>query len=296
MFLPSGVEYRGDPPRSGLARPAPGSAPPPDPAAVSLPRLLAVDATELWPSPDRRERWLRLMALLDPRPGERVLDVGAGEGQALRYAAARLGPGGLAVGVEHGPGGLGRIGVGLAAGGPPFVAVEADAQALPFRDGSFDAVLCVEVLEAIPNRPRALAELRRVLRPGGRAVVAHNDYESQVYACDDRELGRRAVRAYAEATFAGYAASDGQMGRHLWGLFGAAGFRDAELHVLTLVNTEYREPLFGWRHAQFGARLVAGVSDLTDADLDRWRADLAARSAEGRYVYAVDMFVCTGRA
>jgi SAM-dependent methyltransferase len=236
---------------------------------------------DLWPAPDRRERWRQLLALLEPQPAQRVLDVGAGSGAAVLALQSRVGGGGLAVGTEYGTptsraGGLRRLQESWAQRGASFSAVAADAQALPFRSGAFDAALCVNVLEALPDRLRALTELRRVLRPGGRALVAHDDWESQVYSGDDRELGRRAVRAYADATVGTYAASDGQMGRRLWGLFRRAGFREARLHVLPLVNTEFRAPLSGWQHAQFGPELVAGVSDLTAADLDRWRADLAA--------------------
>jgi SAM-dependent methyltransferase len=255
----------------------------------------------LWPAPDYRERWRRLLTLLDPRPGERVLDVGAGRGESARAVQTRVGAAGLPVAAEYGSptsraGGLRRLVAGRAAFGAGFPILAVDAQALPFRDGAFDAVLSVNVLEALPDRPRALAELRRVLRPGGRALVAHDDWESLAYTGADRELGRRAVRAYAAATVGSSAASDGQMGRRLWGLFRAAGFRAAELRVLPLVNTEYRAPLFGWRHAQFGADLVEGVSDLTDADLERWRADLAASSEAGTYVCACNLYVCLGRA
>ena len=179
-----------------------------------------------------------------------------------------------------------------------IVAVEllqADAQHLPFADEAFDAVLCVNVLEAVPDRLRALGEMRRVMKPGGRALVAHDDYEAQVYAATDRELNRRATLAYASATFATDPTSDGQLGRHLWGLFRAAGFSEPRLHVLPLVNDEYREPLLGWVHAQFGADFVAKVSDLTDAELDAWRADLEGRSARGEYLYCVNLYACVGR-
>jgi SAM-dependent methyltransferase len=118
-----------------------------------------VQLEELWPSPDLRERWRRLLRLLRPRPGDRVLDVGAGRGDAVRFAAARVGPTGLAVGVEHGQGGLGRLAEGLLAGGRSFQGTAADAVALPFRDAAFDAVLCVNVLEAVPDRARVLAEV-----------------------------------------------------------------------------------------------------------------------------------------
>ena len=71
---------------------------------------------------------------------------------------------------------------------------------------------------------------------------------------------RRAVRAYAEPKFERDAASDGQMGRLLWPLFQTAGFNEAKLRVLPLINTAYREPLLGWTHAQFSAQLVSKVS------------------------------------
>ncbi|HVC34246.1 MAG TPA: methyltransferase domain-containing protein [Chloroflexota bacterium] len=255
-----------------------------------------MDATELWPWPDRRERWLKLIELLDPRPGDRVLEVGCGSGQALQFIARRIGPAGRAVGVEYGPNAATRLlSARDATGCSPFEPVKADAQVLPFADETFDAVLCVNVLEAVPDRLGALREMRRVLQPGGRALVAHDDYESQVYACADRELGRRVVRAYADATFASYATSDGQMGRHLRGIFQLAGFRDPALHVLPLVNTEYREPLLGWVLAQFSAELIAQVSDLTQAELDRWHADLEERSARGEYLYCVNLYSYLGR-
>ena len=251
-----------------------------------------MDPTELWPAPDRRERWLRFMALLGAQPGERILDVGFGRGEALRFVG-RLG---RRVGVEPSVGPVARLkDNALAKGAGRVDGLIADAQSLPFAEESFDAVLCVNVLEAVPDRARALAEMRRVLKLGGRILLAHDDYGSQVYACTDRELGQRVVRAYAEATFATYATSDGQMGRHLWGLFRAAGFRDPELRVLPLVNTEYREPLQGWVLAQFPASLVVGVSDLTQEELDRWRADLAERGARGAYVYCLDVYCCLGR-
>ncbi|HVC32331.1 MAG TPA: hypothetical protein VNL16_02355, partial [Chloroflexota bacterium] len=138
-------------------------------------------------------------------------------------------------------------------------------------------------------------EMNRVLKPGGRILVAHDDYESQAYAGADRELNRRAVLAYASATFQSYPTSDGQMGRHLWGLFARAGFVDAEVRVLPLINTEYREPLQGWVLSQFAAPFVAAVSDLTQAEIDCWHRELTAASERGTYFYCLNLYVCYGR-
>ena len=230
-----------------------------------------MSADDFWPGdPARRLRWEQLMAWLAPRPGERILDVGCGAGAAIAFVAGQVGPRGQAIGLERFPDSLARLGARDLSAGPVLQGVAGDGQNLPFADNSFDALLCVNVLEALTDRPRALADMRRVLKPGGRILLAHDDYESQAYAGADRALTRRAVLAYASATFQSYPTSDGQMGRQLWGFFARAGFVETEARVLPLVNTAYREPLQGWVLSQFDAGFVAAVSDLTQAELERW--------------------------
>lgn len=85
-----------------------------------------------------------------------VLDVGAGDGRPLRELARR-GHASRVVGVDPTPG--------------PGVQ-PAHAEALPFPDASFDVVLFARVLAHLPDPARALAEARRVLRPGGQVWVA----------------------------------------------------------------------------------------------------------------------------
>jgi ubiquinone/menaquinone biosynthesis C-methylase UbiE len=186
------------------------------------------------------------MDWLDPQPGECVLDVGCGRGVATAFAAGRVGRSGRSIGVERHIDYLRNISSSFstAVSSVPL-GVCGDARFLPVANESVDAVLCVNVLEAIPDRRRALAEMRRVLKRGGRILVAHDDYESLAYAGADRELTRRAVLAYVSSTFKSYATSDGQMGRQLYRLFSKAGFTDIALRVLPLINTDYHEPLHG---------------------------------------------------
>ncbi|MPY66816.1 methyltransferase domain-containing protein [Deinococcus sp. SDU3-2] len=97
-----------------------------------------------------------LLNALRLSPTARVLDVGAGEGRLLRALRAR-GHRGEVVGLDPEPGEGVQRGV---------------AEQLPFPDASFDAVLLVRVLAHLHDPARAVAEARRVLRPGGRLVVA----------------------------------------------------------------------------------------------------------------------------
>ena len=98
---------------------------------------------------------------------QRVLDVGTGEGQLARISA---GLGAYAVGVDPT---WAQIEVASSKGGPPGYA-RAEAAALPFADGTFDCVLACLVFEHISMVDEAIAEVARVLEPGGRFLFFLN--------------------------------------------------------------------------------------------------------------------------
>ena len=115
----------------------------------------------------------RLAQLVLLGPGGRVLDVGCGAGGALLPAARRVGPTGEAVGIDLAAGMVERTREAAAEAGLEQVRAEVmDAAQLEFPDEHFDAVLCAFTLAAIPDAERALAEMRRVLRPTGTIGVA----------------------------------------------------------------------------------------------------------------------------
>ena len=114
----------------------------------------------------------RLRAILDPRPGERLLEVGPGTGYYALPVAGWLAPGGtlelLDLQREMLDHTLGRA---TEAGLDGIVATQADATAMPYEDASMDGAYLVAVLGEIPDQEAALRELHRVVRPGGRVVV-----------------------------------------------------------------------------------------------------------------------------
>lgn len=111
------------------------------------------------------------------RAGDRLLDLGCGFGRHA-YEAARRGAAVVALdaGKDEVEGVLGTFYAMVEAGELDPVTtrvgvVQGDALALPFADGAFDRVICSEVLEHIPRDRAAMAELARVLRPGGTMAV-----------------------------------------------------------------------------------------------------------------------------
>jgi len=111
------------------------------------------------------------VAALAPSPGLQVLDVGCGAGSCHpRIANA----GAAVVGVDLMAGMLREARAADTALDPLPALVRADAQALPFPVMSFDRILCAGVLYHVQGCERALLEMRRVLRPGGRVIISTN--------------------------------------------------------------------------------------------------------------------------
>jgi arsenite methyltransferase len=103
------------------------------------------------------------------RSGDSILDLGCGAGFDACVAAMAVGPTGRVVGVDLSPEMLAVAERGRAAGGLANVEFrQASVENLPFPDDSFDIALSNGVLNLIPDKPAALREVFRVLKPGGR--------------------------------------------------------------------------------------------------------------------------------
>jgi len=113
----------------------------------------------------------RQVAALGIRGGERVLDVGCGSGSLhARLAEA----GAQVVGIDASAGMLAEAAAQARAAELPVALARADAQAIPLGSACVDAVLASHMLYHVPDQRRALREMRRVLVPGGRAVLTTN--------------------------------------------------------------------------------------------------------------------------
>jgi arsenite methyltransferase len=113
--------------------------------------------------------WQQPTEWLDIPPGGIALDVGCGPGSVTASLARAAGPDALALGVDISEPMLARA--VRAEAGPQVGFMRADAQRLPLRDETFDAVVSLAVLQLVPDPVAAIAEIARVLRPGRRLVV-----------------------------------------------------------------------------------------------------------------------------
>ena len=115
--------------------------------------------------------WKRAaVAMMNARPGMRVLDLAAGTGDLAARVAPDIAPGGQLVAADISAPML-AVAAARFRNNPAVLPVRCDAENLPFPDARFDRVVVAFGLRNIANRPQALAEMHRVLRTGGSAFV-----------------------------------------------------------------------------------------------------------------------------
>jgi SAM-dependent methyltransferase len=163
-------------------------------------------------------------------PGQRVLDVATGTGAAAQAAAAIVGPSGTVIAGDISPAMLEVAQCKLRA--VPIVFEVLDAQALPYPDGNFDAVICQLGLMFFSDPARALANFHRVLRPQGRVAVSVTTIAERTLYFRAWAAIARHVPARSAALNRYFAVADPACLRTL---LAAAGFRDVQ------VDSECRE-------------------------------------------------------
>ncbi|ADJ46397.1 methyltransferase probably involved in ubiquinone/menaquinone biosynthesis [Amycolatopsis mediterranei S699] len=221
---------------------------------------------------------LTLLDALDDRPqavdlrertysalGDVVVDVGCGSGRAVGELAAR---GVRAIGVDADPAMIETA----AARWPAGEFHVADATALPLHDGSVTGYRADKVLHVLPEPARAVGEARRVLAPGGRAVLTGQDWDTIVIDSDDPARTRSIVHARADGM------PHPRIARRYRNLLLDNGFTDVTVDVHTLVWTD--------------SAALPVLANLGGEGA--WLAEQAARARDDRLFVAVPIFLTAG--
>ena len=244
-----------------------------------------------------RERWWDddftefLSETLKPRPGNRILDVGCGEGLAeisigrLHISQIRL------VGVDLVPSKVVAARHATAAHNQRVQFAVADACRLSFVEAAFDSIYCVAVLQHVGDVDTAVAEFARVTRRGGRVVAVEPDNTAR-YAFSATAAGHRAfdlARRFFEATGAPRGdATDASVGPKLPAMFAKHGIEPIDVRLFPVSHAWLHNPaenIWAERHAS-ARRAVDQAPEAARSVGREYLEALRAYEAEARHAGA----------
>ncbi len=244
----------------------------------------AAQRTEkIYSSPDvvgQRQATLRALALA---AGERVLDIGSGPGYLAASMGAAVGSGGRVDGVD-GSNSMLALARSRCADQPWVTFHLGDAVELPFDDGAFDVAVTTQVLEYVAEIDVAVAQIHRVLRPGGRAVIVDTDWDSLVWHSGDTARMRRVLSAWDEHLI------DPHLPRTMARRLKDHGFA-VRAEVIPLMNIVLEPDTYSYGIVGEIQDFVAGRQDVTAEEADAWAEELHDLGRAGKYFFSVNRYL-----
>ena len=194
----------------------------------SMARNLAHQAQAIWPQEQRLfDRYALPVA-------PRILDLGCGTGEITRRLAQRY-PRAMLLGIDILEGNLARARHDSAALAGRIRYAQGDAFALECGDGEFDLVACRHMSQAVPDFPLVLAEITRVLKPGGWLHLLSEDYAMLHFpAPDPQAFDPDRFWTGDVLGFLRGIGCDGRIGRHTPALLAQAGYAEIAMDYVTV--------------------------------------------------------------
>lgn len=216
-------------------------------------------------TPDVVAQRARVIELLAPTPGEQILDVGVGPGLLALDLARLVGESGRLVGLDVAPAMVAAATARLA-GLPQAEVRVGDAAELDLPDGAFDAAVSTQVYEYVADMPRALSELRRVLRPGGRAVILDTDWRSLVWHSSDPARMDRMLKCWDDHL------SDPHLPAKLGRMLRDAGFEVRKAEIVPMFSPR-------WQPVSYAGGIVQSIRNFVHTHGERHGLEPAERAA-----------------
>jgi SAM-dependent methyltransferase len=228
-------------------------------------------------------------AALGAGAGERILDVGCGPGFFELELADEVGPEGGVVGIDASAASI-AVARSRAGERAEIAFHEADATALPVDDGEFDRALAVQVLEYVADVDAALREVRRALRPGGRAVIWDVDWATMSLRSEDEARMTRVLAAWDSHL------AHASLPRTLAQRLRQVGFAEVRMEAHPFATNEFTPDTYGGFLVPFVEQFVSANALLDAAEATAWADEQRALAETGGFYFACLQFCFTAAA
>lgn len=232
-------------------------------------------------TPDMARQRDALIRSLTPTRGEAILELGSGNGILARDLVGLVGSEGRVVGID-----TSDFIISMAR----YICPEAefllaDAQELPFEDASYDKVVAAQVFCFMQDVDKALGEVFRVLKPGGRLVLLDTDWDSLVWRNREPDLMRRVMEAYTGVY------TDPYLPRSLRQRMFDIGFTDIGMDSLVILNTDFGEDTYAGQTANFAIPIIEKSPSFTADEMDRWLKDQEDLATSGGFFFSLNRYI-----
>ena len=232
----------------------------------------------LYLSPDVRGQREEVLRLLSPKSGESVIDIGSGPGFLCESLADSVGSMGHVLGIDIS---ADLVALARKRNNRPWLEFEiGDAMALASGDARFDAAVHMQVLEYLPDPDRAIREMARILKPGGRALAVSTDWDGVVWHSDNPERMSRVQRAWEAHC------SDSRLPRALAPRLKAAGFAIKSVSGYPIVNVRLGEDTYSDGIMRLIIDFLRQQKSVAADELDAWADEQHKLSIAGRYFFS----------
>ena len=233
---------------------------------------------------DITRRRMENMAALDPRPGDRLLDLGCGQGLMTEELARAVGPDGHVYGVDPSPD-MRTQAEDRCRDHANITILDGQAGAVPVEDGSLDGAVSLQVFEYLDTIPRTLSDLHDKLCDGGRLVIGDMQWDTFAWASDAPERMVAMQEAWEKHV------AEPHVPAHLPAWLDRAGFRLIEMRPLPFATTVLRPDSLAFMMLHL-MRGYAIQNDLVPEDeANAWFEEQEERAAEGRFFFSLTHFI-----
>jgi arsenite methyltransferase len=215
--------------------------------------------------------------------GERILDVGCGPGFYCLELLNEVGPEGSVTGLDSSPAML-ALAARRCEGHENVTFEQADATSLPVEDASFDAALCVQVLEYVPDATAALAELHRAVRPGGRVVIWDVDWATVSWHSSDPARMERVLTAWDERP------AHPSLPPTLASRLRSVGFDEVRVDGHVFATAELDPETYGTAIISWIESFVPGRNGVTEDEAKAWAAEQRELGERGEFFFSCTQF------
>lgn len=239
---------------------------------------------------DFRRRRAASFDALDPQPGERIVDIGAGNGLLTLDLGRAVGESGRVWGIDPSED-MRTPAVARTSDLPQVTIADGKADALPLDDGSVDGAVSLQVFEYLSDEEvlASLAEAHRVLRANGRLVIGDMHFGLWTWASDDPARMDRMMASWRQHV------SNQALPEELPKRFSQAGFTHITVRAIPFLDTVLRPDGLSRMMLILMENYAIAKGHLSADEAAAWAAEQDALASEGRFFHLLTHFVVSAR-